>query len=542
MAATGSRTLKLSILADVENLTKNLKSGSKDVESFADKMGDFGRKAAIAFAAAGAAIGAFAIASVKAAAEDETAQRKLSETLRATTDATTTQIAGIDKYITAQSIATATTDDEIRPALSRLATATGDLTKAQELLSLAQEISSATGKPLEAVANALAKSFDGSSTALGKLGLTLSAADLQTMSHEEAIKSLTGTYSGFIANEATTAEFKFRQISIATNEAKEAIGAALLPIVTKLADYLIQTVVPNMELFIAALTGESGIVDGIDKSGEAAYQWGGQVRGLIKTVIDLKDELQVVAAIIAAMWVTSKIFAFVTAIQGLIATMILLRTTAIGTAIAAAFATGGANIALATAALLAVGLTGYNLMNLTGGDSTDSGFGGSGLGKNPIQSGTYLNTPTSRTVFDPKTNTFVPAPNSVGGATVSTNAATSLKDLVGKLEGVSEKIGEITFLFESGALSKSQTSKLLDVQIKQFDLLTKQAENLGAVESTSTFNPGSFRRGEAATMINVTVNGAIDSEGTARTVVNTLNDSFYRGTLGAGALVGAFDK
>ena len=36
--------------------------------------------------------------------------------------------------------------------------------------------------------------------------------------------------------------------------------------------------------------------------------------------------------------------------------------------------------------------------------------------------------------------------------------------------------------------------------------------------------------------INVTVNGAIDAEGTARTIVNTLNDSYYRGTGGAGAL------
>jgi len=35
---------------------------------------------------------------------------------------------------------------------------------------------------------------------------------------------------------------------------------------------------------------------------------------------------------------------------------------------------------------------------------------------------------------------------------------------------------------------------------------------------------------------NLTVNGAMDSEGTARTIVNTLNDSYYRGTGGAGAL------
>jgi hypothetical protein len=36
---------------------------------------------------------------------------------------------------------------------------------------------------------------------------------------------------------------------------------------------------------------------------------------------------------------------------------------------------------------------------------------------------------------------------------------------------------------------------------------------------------------------NITVNGALDAEGTARTIVNVLNNSFYRGTGGATALV-----
>jgi hypothetical protein len=37
----------------------------------------------------------------------------------------------------------------------------------------------------------------------------------------------------------------------------------------------------------------------------------------------------------------------------------------------------------------------------------------------------------------------------------------------------------------------------------------------------------------AGTTINLNVNGAIDKEGTARTIVDTLNNSFYRGTGGA---------
>jgi hypothetical protein len=52
----------------------------------------------------------------------------------------------------------------------------------------------------------------------------------------------------------------------------------------------------------------------------------------------------------------------------------------------------------------------------------------------------------------------------------------------------------------------------------------------------SNFNVGSFRKAEAESMgttINLTVTGAIDREGTARTIVDTLNNSFYRGTGGA---------
>jgi hypothetical protein len=41
----------------------------------------------------------------------------------------------------------------------------------------------------------------------------------------------------------------------------------------------------------------------------------------------------------------------------------------------------------------------------------------------------------------------------------------------------------------------------------------------------------------ATSIVNVTVNGALNAEGTARTIVDVLNSSFYRGTGGAGNLV-----
>jgi len=69
----GSRTLKLSILADVEKLNKSLKSGEQDVSTFTGKLQGFSDKITTAFKVATAAAVAFAgklaIDSIKAASD-----------------------------------------------------------------------------------------------------------------------------------------------------------------------------------------------------------------------------------------------------------------------------------------------------------------------------------------------------------------------------------------------------------------------------------------------------------------------------------------
>jgi len=508
MAAQGSRTLKLSLLADVAEFTKGIKVASKDTESIGDQFSDFGKKAGLAFAAAGAAIGAFALASVKAAAEDETGQKKLEETLRNTTNATAEQIKGIDKYVTAQSIATATTDDQIRPALSRLLRATGDLNKSQELLTLSQEISVATGKPLEAVTNAVAKSFEGSNTALGKLGIGIDAATLKTLTFDQTQQLLNTTFDGFIANQSETAAFKFQQISIAVNESKEAIGAALLPVVKELADFLIITAVPAIEAFVAGLTGKDSFEDSFTNSQKSAVEWGKKVRGVIDTVIDLKDELIVTAAVIGSIFVATKIAAGVTATIALIKSLIvaynLLKSSAIIAGIAAAFALnpllGVGAVALA-AGVLAAGnaLTNSDsgseqkfatnskiptIPNFNASSSTSGGGGGGGRGGGGGGGG--------------------------GGSVIDL-----LKGDKGGTEGVAG----------AGTTDSQNTARII-------------AATAAASASMSDINARQLairerERGIVAPTINVTVNGAIDSEGTARTIVDTLNDSYFRGTGGA---------
>ena len=549
MATSQSRTLKLAILAEVADFNKNLKSAGATTDSLSTQFADFGKKAAVAFTAAAAAIGAFAQASIKNALADEAAQRKLEETLRASTAATDAQISSVSKWIDKTSLAIGVTDDELRPAFSRLARSTNDVENAQKLLNLALDISAATGKPLEAVSNALGKAYDGNAASLGRLGLGLDANLLKSKDTNAIMETLTATFGNFAENEAETTAKKFERVKIAIDEAQESIGAALLPLVEKLANYLLTTLVPNMNLFIAALTGNNGVVDGIDQSASAAYQWGLKTKALIEFIIDAKEEILAFGAIIATVFVVSKIVAFVQAIQTIIAAMVTLRNTALGAAVATALATGGVSVGTAVTALAAIGATALvtkNLFNLAGGGG-DTGVSG---GLNPIQMGTYLNGATSGAGGRLDVSGLggfggggAGAGGGGGGGTsggVSVNAATSLNDLVSKLTSVSDNLTQLQFLVDTNAISKSAGLAQLNALTKQMDVLSRQADALVGQAAVGTFDVGSFRRAEAQSMAtyNITVNGAIDSEGTARTVVNTINDSFYRGTGGATSLAG----
>jgi len=384
-----SRTLTLSLAADIDNLKKGLNDAEKVVNKSADQIADFGKKAALAFAAVGAAAGAFAISAAKAAAQDEKARKSLEQTIRSNTQATEQQIAAIDTYITKQSIATATTDDELRPALARLVRSTNDVSKAQELLTLSQEIAVATGKPLEAVANALGKSFDGQNAALGKLGLGIDAATLKNKSHDEIMPTLRGTYKGFIENEATNAEFKMRQLEIAFSETKEQIGNALLPIMKQFADYMLATVVPNVQALAAGLTGTDSVSAGITEATEGAYEFGQQLKSTISFVISMKDELLILGGIIATVFVVNKILAFVAAVQTLVGAMVALRNAAAAASVATAFATGGTSLLVGGAAA-AVGLGSVAIATgetpkFAGGAASGKGAPGQTIINNNIQ-------------------------------------------------------------------------------------------------------------------------------------------------------------
>jgi len=276
--ATVNRTLKLSILADVDDLKKKLDQADKAVETNSDKISAFGKKAGLAFAAATAAAAAYgvklAVDGVKAAIEDEQAQLRLAKALESATGATKDQIKSTEDMILKTSLATGVADDELRPAMQRLAVSTKDVGEAQRLLGLALDISKGSGKSLEEVANALGKAQDGNTTALGRLGLGLSKAELATLSFTEIQAKLSELYGGAAAANADTFQGKIDRLKVAFDEAKESLGVLLLPQVEKFINFLNNKGIPALDGFIAGLTGEEGLTNSLDETGKSFEGFG----------------------------------------------------------------------------------------------------------------------------------------------------------------------------------------------------------------------------------------------------------------------------
>ena len=282
--ATGNRTLKLSILADVDDLKKKLGEADKAVESNSSKISEFGKKAAAAFAVAAAAAVAYgtklAIDGVKAAIEDEQAQLRLAAALKSATGATEGQIKATEDYILKTSLATGVSDEQLRPAMQRLAVSTKDVDEAQRLLNLSLDIAKGRGLDLETVANALGRAQDGNTTALGRLGLGLSKTELATLSFTEVQQKLSDLYGGAAAANAETFQGKIDRLKVGFDEAKEALGVALLPQVERFIGFLNQTGIPTLNAFIAGLTGDQGLSNSLAQSQKGAETFGKAIAGV----------------------------------------------------------------------------------------------------------------------------------------------------------------------------------------------------------------------------------------------------------------------
>jgi hypothetical protein len=206
----------------------------KKLETNGQKASFLIKKAAVPAGLAIAALGAVAFDAVKAFAEDDAAAQKLATTLRNTTGATDAQVASVEAFITKTSRAAAVADDELRPAFDKLVRGTGDVTKAQDLMGLALDISAGTGKDLGAVSDALSKAFNGQLGPLKKLDPALADLIKSGASTEEVFAAMSETFAGQADTAANTTQGKMKNLGIQMGELKESIGQAVLPLVEKM--------------------------------------------------------------------------------------------------------------------------------------------------------------------------------------------------------------------------------------------------------------------------------------------------------------------
>jgi len=203
----------------------------KALETNAEKASFALKKSFVPALAAIGGLTAGLVMSSKAAAEDQAAQAQLARQLQATTGATDKQIQANEDFVSTLSRSAAVADDELRPALASLVRGTGDLASAQDALKTVLDVSAATGKGVQEVADAVSKAYGGNTKAIKQLSPELFKLIKDGASVDEVMQSLASTFGGAASTAANTAQGKFKNLTIQLGEAKEAIGTALLPVV-----------------------------------------------------------------------------------------------------------------------------------------------------------------------------------------------------------------------------------------------------------------------------------------------------------------------
>jgi hypothetical protein len=214
---TGAKAFK-----QADSATQKLTSGVKKLAG------------AVGLAYGTSAVIAFGKASVKAAAADQKAQQQLALALKNV--GLERDAAGAEGYIQRLQSEFGIVDDLLRPAYQSLAIATRDTAESQRLLNLSLDISAATGKELGSVTAALSKAYLGNNTALTRLGVGISKADLKTKSFYDITNDLATTFRGSATAAASTFQGSMDKLAVASANVQEIIGTGLIDALTGLGD------------------------------------------------------------------------------------------------------------------------------------------------------------------------------------------------------------------------------------------------------------------------------------------------------------------
>jgi len=501
---------------------KGSKQAQKDIKLLSKSFGDFSRRSAKAFGIATAASAAFAVKigkdAVQAAIADQKSQALLANTLRNTTGATESAITGVETYITSLQKQFNVVDDDLRPAMARLVGATGSVEAAQSLMQTSLNVSAKSGADLATSVGAVIKATSGQFKALKNLVPELSLATIKSKDVAKAFEEVNKASAGAAAARANTLEYRLQGLRIAFGEILETLGYALLPVMEKFANVISREILPKLEVFITA--NKDKLATSFTVAANAAValltasinfaNWISNNMGLVKTM----------GVLIAGMFIVSKVYAMITAVNLLTAAFVRMNTAlgagAIG-AITKTAAKGGifATLAVALAAGNVGGNLGTKIAAAIPGTTANRAKNSENILKNPS--------------FLPQS----PSPSDILSGRFSATSTPS----IGSTDALS------AFL---AALAKNTAAIKKNTKTQQ-DLITDEAvrQNLSRQKALSGSTSLAVGQGGKLYMPNSGVNVAVKVEGSVvsnEDLVTSIVNGIERTTRRSFGTTGAFDR
>lgn len=303
-----SLILNVEILGEFKKLTAATQGAQGSLNGLNKKATAISRSMTKAFAAIGIGLSFRVLTNeleqmTKAAIEDRKSMDLLSLAMINTGKATDETVNSAEDAIAKMQIQAGVADDKLRPAYQKLFIATKDVTKSNDLLQIALDASAATGKDLETVTQAMAKSLAGNDAALAKLIPSLKGS-------KNPIDDMAAAFKG-AASEAANVD-PYQRMQIVFGEIQERIGTALLPVLDDFAAWM------------SSPPGQKQLKEIADAAKDVLTQ----LAGTAKWAIANKDWLlPLVGGITALTGAANAIAGITTAIKGAQAAMLLFNAT-----------------------------------------------------------------------------------------------------------------------------------------------------------------------------------------------------------------------
>ena len=559
--------VKISFDADLTGLQKGVRGATTDVQSFGDKVGDFSRKAALAFAAVAAAVGVMAF---KIGKDAVLAASDLSETISKVGVLFGDSAKEIEDFADTAAKSLGQSKQQALDAAANFAIfgksaglSGEELVKfSTEFVSLAGDLSSFNNVSQDEAINAIGSALRGEAEPLRRFGVLLDDATLRNaalklgliattkealtpqqkvLAAQKVIYEQTTTAQGDFARTSDGLANKTKILTAELDNTKVIIGEALLPLVLQLATAFQEKILPLIQQFAYGLTGRGGLNDGLTESEKKAYLWGERVKGLIQTVINLKDEIITVGIVMATAFAASKIVSGVAAaiigINTLIKAYNALKGASIIAGIASAFALnpalGVGAVALALPVLAAASkIAGmYDTKGLTNEPSMGSTLDWNAIAKGSSVGGGNIDTSGAGGIPGLGGGDI---PGLGGGGSSSTSTPKPKSALAIAVENVNRAVANMV----DKQTTIDQDRANLQEQLGVLAAMKNGYSGLSQNYATGQANTSTLSGIRAASIVvNVNAPSIIDEEGMSRAVTTALNNSYFRGTNGAGALI-----